>query len=284
MTIATAESLMNRANEARQSLLAFNAITLEHAEAVVEAAELSRCPVILAVSSNAVRFHGRLGPFADACHRLAHECNQPVALHLDHIENLELVRMAAPAGFSSVMFDASQLSYHENCVLTSEAARLAHADGLWVESELGEVGGKDGRHSATARTDPNEAVRFVARTGIDALAVAVGTSHAMAERTARVDVDLIERLRNKVRVPLVLHGSSGLADESLGAAARAGIVKINVGTRLNVAWSSAVRARVNSDTIVDPRPVLADARVAMVDAMITILRTLGNQYWKGRPS
>ena len=274
MTLTSATSLMNSAAISGGVVAAFNAITLEYAEAITDAADRAQRPVILAVSNNAVLFHGRLRPFADACYRLAAECEQPVALHLDHVEDIELVRAAADAGFSSVMFDASRLVFEANCDLTAHVTHLAHADGLWVESELGEVGGKDGLHSPTARTDPEEAALFVERTGIDALAVAVGTSHAMAERTARIDLELIGRLRDAVDVPLVLHGSSGLPDESLSAAARAGVVKINVGTRLNVAWTTAVRARMAQDAGIDPRPGLADARTAMTDAMVHILHSL----------
>ena len=269
MSIAEARLLMSGSGNG--PIVAFNAVSLEHAEAIVDAAERARRPVILAISSNTVRFHGRLGPFADACSRLAAECGQSIALHFDHVEQLSLVRVAADAGFSSVMFDASRLDFTANCEQTALASEFAHADGLWVESELGEIGGKDGAHSATARTDLREAQIFVERTGIDALAVAVGTSHAMTGRDAIVDYELIGHLRDNLAVPLVLHGSSGLDDERIAQAARAGITKINVGTRLNVAWMGAVRDRVLHDTSVDPRPALREAREAMTVAMTALL-------------
>ena len=133
------------------------------------------------------------------------------------------------------MFDASKLDYGANVAATRAAADWAHDRNLFLEAELGEVGGKDGAHAPWVRTDPTEAAAFVAATDVDALAVAVGSSHAMSSRTAALDYHLISELRAAVDVPLVLHGSSGVADEDLRKAIGAGITKVNVGTALNVA-------------------------------------------------
>ena len=156
---------------------AFNVITLEHAEAVVTGAEAAGCPVICQISENAVPFHGsRLAPIARATAALAETATVPVALHLDHVTGEALLRRAADCGFGSVMFDASALPHAENVTATRAAARWAHAQGLWLEAELGEIGGKDGVHAPSARTDPDQARDFVSATGVDALAVAVGSS------------------------------------------------------------------------------------------------------------
>ncbi|MFI1995175.1 ketose-bisphosphate aldolase [Actinoplanes sp. NPDC020271] len=255
---------------------AFNVITVEHAEAIVTGAENAGCPVILQVSENAVRFHhGRLAPIAAAARAVAAAAGVPVALHLDHVESIELLDEAAPNGFGSVMFDASKRPYQENVAATASVATACHAAGLWVESELGEVGGKDGAHAPGARTDPAEAAAYVAATGVDALAVAVGSSHAMLERTARLDQQLIARLRDTVGVPLVLHGSSGVPDEELTAAVRGGMVKINIGTALNTAFTGAVRATLGDrPDLVDPRRYLTPARSAMADTVAAALRLL----------
>jgi fructose-bisphosphate aldolase class II len=185
------------------------------------------------------------------------------------------LHQAADAGFSSVMFDAGAAPYHENVVATRRAAEWAHTHGLWLEAELGYVGGKPeapaSAHAEGVRTDPEEATAFVAATGVDALAVAVGSSHAMTERTASLDQDLIHRLAEQVSVPLVLHGSSGVPDGDLVGAVAAGMTKINIGTALNVAYSAAVRRRLAEDPEVsDPRKYLRDARSAMAGTIAAL--------------
>ena len=256
---------------------AFNVITLEHAEAIVAGAEAAGRAVILQVSENAVRFHhGRLGPISAASAAVAEAAGVPVALHLDHVEDLDLLHQAAAAGFSSAMFDASRLPYDDNVAATAAAAAWAHDADLWLEAELGEVGGKDGAHAPGVRTDPAEAARYVERTGVDALAVAVGSSHAMTTRTARLDLDLIAALRDAVPVPLVLHGSSGVPDDELARAVGQGIVKVNVGTILNVAFTGAVRSHLEGDAgVVDPRKYLAPAREEMAAVVSRIVTALG---------
>ncbi|WP_198171196.1 class II fructose-bisphosphate aldolase [Actinoplanes awajinensis] len=255
---------------------AFNVITVEHAEAIVTGAEAAGRPVILQISENAVRFHhGRLAPIAAAAVAVARASTVPVALHLDHVECAELLDEAAPNGFGSVMYDASRMSYADNVAATAAAAARCRALGLWVESELGEVGGKDGAHAPGVRTDPDEAAAYVAATGVDALAVAVGSAHAMRERTARLDHELIARLHAAVPVPLVLHGSSGVPDRELTAAVSGGMAKINIGTALNTAFTAAVRATLaGRPELVDPRKYLTPARIAMADTVTAALRLL----------
>ncbi len=258
-------------------MLAFNVITLESAEAIVAGAEKADRPVILQISENAVTFHhGRLAPIAAAANAVAAAAAVPVSVHLDHVEDEHLLRAGAEVGVSSAMFDAAKLDYDANVAATKAAADWARERGIFFEAELGEVGGKDGAHAPGVRTDPAQAAAFVTATGVDALAVAVGSSHAMSERTASLDFDLIGRLRAAVPVPLVLHGSSGVADDDLRRAVAAGITKINVGTLLNVAFTSAVRAYLESDdAVTDPRKYLAPARTAITDAVASVLRAIG---------
>src|SRR5260221_11495573 len=201
MSLVPTSILITNAQAEGYGLAAFNVITLEHAEAIVSAAEAVDAPVILQISENAVKFHGgRLLPIARAAAEVARVANVDVALHLDHVEDGELLRQAAEAGFGSVMFDGSHLPYADNVAATRAAADWAHAYGLWIEAELGKVGGKDGEaplsaHAPGNRTDPGEAAAFVVATGVDALAVAVGSSHAMTDRSAVLDHELIGRLR-----------------------------------------------------------------------------------------
>lgn len=265
MPLTSTRRLVDAARAAGQGLAAFNVITIEHVEAVIDGAERAGGPVIVQISENAVAYHRRnVFPLAAAAAALARISSAEVSLHLDHVEDEALLHRAADAGFSSVMFDASKLDYAGNVEATRDAADWAHANGLYLEAELGAVGGKGGAHTPGVRTDPTEAAEFVAATGVDALAVAVGSSHAMVERTAALDLDLIARLREAVGQPLVLHGSSGVADEHLAQAVGAGIVKVNIGTILNVGFTDAVRAALAADAdLVDPRKYLAPARNAV---------------------
>ncbi|WP_035846416.1 class II fructose-bisphosphate aldolase [Kitasatospora azatica] len=288
MPLARTADLLAHAVETRRGLPAFNVITLEHAEAIVAGAELAGTPVILQISQNAVAYHGgRLLPLARACAEVAAAAAVPTALHLDHVEDFDLLRAAPAAGFSSAMFDASTLPHAENLKATAEAAEFAHRHGLHLEAELGRVGGKDGEpplpaHAPGARTDPAEAADYVAGTRVDALAVAVGSSHAMTTRTAGLDHALIARLAAAVPVPLVLHGSSGVPDAELAAGVTAGLVKINIGTALNTAFTPALRAALDRlPDAVDPRKVLGPARTAMAETVAQLARVVATR--SGQP-
>jgi fructose-bisphosphate aldolase class II len=276
MPIARTADLVAAAHRAGSGLVAFNVITLEHAEAIVAGAEQVGRPVILQISENAVKFHhGRLRPIAAAATAVADEAGVDVAVHLDHVEDDDLLHACAGTGVTSAMFDASKLDYDANVAATKAATGWAHQHGLFMEAELGEVGGKDGAHTPGVRTDPGEAAAFVAATGVDALAVAVGSSHAMSARTAALDFDLITRLRDAVPVPLVLHGSSGVSDTDLRNAVQAGITKINVGTLLNVRFTAEVRAYLDSDgDVIDPRRYLVPARKAITEAVAATIAAI----------
>ncbi|MBP2404510.1 class II fructose-bisphosphate aldolase [Streptomyces syringium] len=278
--VSTAE-LVTAARAAARAVAAFNVITVEHAEAIAAGAEAAGTGAVLQVSENAVRFHGGdLAPIAAATAAVARASTARLSLHLDHVEDVALLHAAHAHGFGSVMFDASRRGYGENVKATAEAVRWGHERGMWVEAELGRVGGKAGEpppdaHTPGVRTDPAEAAAYVGDTGVDALAVAVGSSHAMTERTAALDHALIARLRDAVPVPLVLHGSSGVPDAELRRAVAAGMVKINVGTALNTAFTGAVRAFLEAHpSTVDPRRYLAPAREAMARTVAGFLRTV----------
>ena len=275
MPLTTTRELVARARAARTAVAAFNIITLEHIEAVVAGAEAARAPVVLQVSENAVAFRGgRLLPLARAAAVATEHAAVPVALHLDHIRSASLLDQAADAGFSSVMYDASRLPYDGNLAATRAAVDRAHAQGLWTEAELGEIGGK-GAHAPGARTDPAEARAFVADSGVDALAVAIGSVHAMTTRTATLDHALLGRLAAALDVPLVLHGSSGVPDDELTAAVTGGITKVNIGTALNQAMTGAIREHLTTHPeAVDSRTYLSAAREAMARTVERITRLL----------
>jgi fructose-bisphosphate aldolase class II len=274
--LVSTASLVTGAAARGSAVAAFNVITLEHAEAIASGAERADRPAILQISHNAVRFHHALAPIAACAAAVAAASGAQLALHLDHVEDEALLHQAADAGFSSAMFDAGALPYEQNVTATAAAAEWAHDAGLWLEAELGYVGGKPdapvSAHAAGVRTDPDEARAFVAATGVDALAVAVGSSHAMTSRTATLDRELIAALRSAVPVPLVLHGSSGVPDDELRAAVAAGMAKINVGTALNIAFTGAVRSALAQLESSDPRKYLRPARDAMAGVVADLLR------------
>lgn len=280
MPLVPTREIMDAAVAAGRGQAAFNILHLETLEGLVAAAEQAGLPLILQISQNCVTFHGGLGPIAAASFAAARAATVPIALHLDHAEDEDLARAAVEAGFGSVMYDAARLPYAENVAATARVATYAHEAGLYVEAELGMVGGKDGvmlsAHAPGARTDPDEARAFVEATGVDALAVAVGSAHAMRERTAALDLGLIRRLREAARVPLVLHGSSGVPDETIAKSIMAGMTKINVSTHLSGFFTRAVREYLSAhpDTV-DSRTYLAAGRAALVPEAARLLALIG---------
>lgn len=261
---------------AGKAIGAFNVIQIEHAQAIVSAAEEMNAPVFLQLSQNAIKYHGALAPIGLAMLSIAQASSAQVAVHLDHADDLTLISEAISLGFNSIMFDGSHLTFADNVSTTKSLSSKCRAAGIWLEAELGEIGGKDGVHSPTVRTKPEEAAAFVSETSVDGLAVAVGSSHAMTTKEAALDVDLISTIHKVVDVPLVLHGSSGVSDENIAAAIRAGIRKINVSTDLNQKMTQAIfeylSANPNSH---DPRKYLGAARTAVKSAVSNYLHIFG---------
>ncbi|WP_327142516.1 class II fructose-bisphosphate aldolase [Nocardia sp. NBC_01327] len=264
---------------------AFNVITLEHAEAIAAAAEATERPAILQISENTVKYHGGLKPLGRACLAIAEDSTADLAVHLDHATDTALIREAVELGLGSVMYDGAALEYGENVAATAEITRWCHAREVFVEAELGEVGGKDGAHAPGVRTDPDEAAAFAAATDVDALAVAVGSVHAMQTRAAQLDEELITRLAAALDIPLVLHGSSGVPDEGLRAAVRHGMVKINYGTRLNIALTEAVRiALAAAPGASDPRKYLGPGRFGIQRDVEHHLRVIAARTLRAVPN
>ena len=282
--LAPLRELAVDARAAGTGLGAFNVIHLEHATAFVRAADRAQRPVVLQISENAVKYHGALEPILLATLAVARGAAVPVVVHLDHAEDIELIRRAVDLGVTSVMYDGSKLPDAQNRRTTRAMVEFCHAAGVDVEAELGEVGGKNGVHDPTARTSPRDAAQFVSDTGVDLLSVAVGSSHAMTTRDAHLDEDLIRAIRAAVGVPLVLHGSSGVSDAGMAAAIAAGMTKINVATHLNTVFTEAVRVALAGDpALVDSRTWLAPARAAVEEETFRLL-TLYNRGAGGNAS
>lgn len=267
--------LLTEAQNAGRGIGAFNVVLLEHAEGIVHGAERAGLPVVLQVSQNTASYHGALEPLILASLALARRASVPVVVHLDHIQDVALIHQGVALGVDSVMYDGSALPWDDNVVTTSAVVEHCHRHGVQVEAELGEVGGKDGVHAPGVRTDPGQAAAFVAATGVDSLAVAVGTSHAMTTRDAAVDADLIQRIAAALDVPLVLHGSSGLDDAGLAGAVRAGMTKINISTHLNVLFTAAVRQVLQTQpAVTDPRQYVRPGRAALAAEVRRLLTLL----------
>lgn len=275
MPLVSTRELLTEARRNGRGLAALNVIHLESAEAIAVGAEQAGHPAVLQISQNCVHYHGALAPIAAAARAVAEHSSAPLSLHLDHAEDVQLVREAIRLGFSSVMYDGATLPYAENVATTARIVAEAQASGVLVEAELGEIGGKDGAHAPGVRTDPGEAARFVADTGVHAMAVAVGSSHAMVTKSAELDLDLVADLAAAVPCPLVLHGSSGVPEEALTGAIGAGMTKINVSTQLVRSFTAAVRHRLAEDEdLVDSRQYLAAGRAAMADEVTQVLGTI----------
>ncbi|OKL49907.1 class II fructose-bisphosphate aldolase [Boudabousia marimammalium] len=273
MSLVDLKSVSEQAQKQGVGLGAFNVVLLDHAEQFVRAAERAELPVVLQLSENAVKYHGAFEPIADAILACARGAAVPVVAHLDHAEDVDLCRKAVAAGFTSVMYDGSKLPDQLNRDTTAKVVDFCHAAGLSVEAELGEVGGKNGVHDPSARTDPDDAAKFVADTGVDLLAVAVGSSHAMTTRGAELDNALIAAIASKVSVPLVLHGSSGVPDAGIISAIESGMTKINVSTHLNVLFTKAVREYLTADSeVVDPRKYFQAGNAAVFDEVYRLLK------------
>jgi fructose-bisphosphate aldolase class II len=244
---------------------------------LVEAAEIANKSIVLQISENCVKYHGALKPIALATKAIIESSNVPLSLHLDHAEEEILIKEALDLGFDSIMYDGSKLPYLENVEMSKEITKLCRSYNATIEVELGEVGGKDGVHAPGARTNPIEAKKFVEETGVDLLAVAVGTSHGQVTRKTDLDYSLIKELANTVPTPLVLHGSSGVSDENLKKAVQAGMRKVNIATHLNHVFTDEIRAFFSSNPeVVDPRKYIDKARSVVAEETSRLIALLDN--------
>jgi len=275
MSRTTPEKLVAEKVNSSTAIGAFNVILLEHAEALVMGAEKSQLPLILQISENCVKYHGALKPISVATIAIAEASTLPISVHLDHAESEELVKQALDLGYDSVMFDGSKLGYKENVQASQRMRALCDSYGATLEVEIGEVGGKDGVHAPGIRTKPAEARDFANETGANLIAVAVGSSHAMSTRDASLDFQLIRDIAAEVKIPLVLHGSSGVSDTDLQEAVRAGMRKINIATHLNGIFTNRVRAELDKNpSLTDPRKYIGQSRDDVSDEVARLLKLL----------
>lgn len=266
------------------ALGAFNTSNLEFTQAIIKAAEAVAAPVIVQTSEKAIDYAG-LKTIVNLVRTIAEQVSIPVVLHLDHGKSLERVRACIEAGYTSVMLDASTKSFAENIRLTKEVVQYTHDRGGWVEAELGAILGKEGltslaggRTPEALMTDPQQAAQFVEATGVDALAVSVGTIHGAFTGQEYIRFELLEAVQEAVSLtPLVVHGASGIADEHLQRAAKMQVCKINVDTELRIAFDTALRAVLAEHRdMVDPREVLGAAREAVAAVVTAKIKLFGS--------
>jgi len=279
MSFVTNAVLLERAMAGGYAVGAFNTNNLEITLSIVEAAAAERSPLILAVSPGAMKYAG-VAYLAAIARVASEEIDVPMSLHLDHGTNLEEVRTALDHGFSSVMIDGSALPFEENVSLTREVVEMAHARGASVEGELGRLVGTEDLVSVSEReasmTDPDQAAEFVERTGIDALAVSIGNAHGWYKGEPELDFVRLRRIREKVSVPLVLHGASGIPDEMIREACSIGVDKINIDTEVRDAFRRGVADFLQRNPeIIDPRKILTPAREAMREVVARKMRLFG---------
>lgn len=280
MALVSMNEFLPKAKANKFAVGQFNMNNLEFAQAIVEAAILEKSPFIYGVSEGALKYMGIEFTVAIA-EAAAKKSGLPIALHLDHGSSFEVAMKCIRAGFSSVMFDGSHYSFEENIRLTKEVVKAAHAMGVSVEGELGTIGGVEDDISVdeanASLANPEEAIRFFEETGVDCLAIAVGTAHGMYAGEPNIHFDIIEKVTAAIPVPIVLHGGSGVPDEMIRRAIAAGAGKINVNTENQVACTQAIRDALNKDAkIYDPRKYLTPARNAMIEVVQEKIRLFGS--------
>ena len=270
MPLVNAKEMLLDAQRNHYAVGAFNVINMEMIQAVVAAAEEARSPVIVQTTA------GILGYASAALLRanvavVAENATVPVVIHLDHGNTIERAREAVQAGYTSVMFDGSQKPFEENIAMTRQVVEFCHAAGIPVEAELGKVGGiEDGIGSlGCAYTEPEDAAVFVERTGVDSLAVAIGTAHGVYKGIPKLDLDRLSRIREAVSIPLVMHGTSGVPEDAVRESIARGICKVNYATDLRFAFTAGVRdCLVENPEMYDPIKYLAVAR-ERIKAVVT---------------
>lgn len=276
MPLVSSREMLLSAQKGRYAVCAFNAENLEMVQAILEGAEALNAPVFLQTTPSTLRY-APPALFAGMASRLAGSLKVPVALHLDHGDSLSLVEQCLWEGYTSIMIDGSKLPFSDNVTLTRQTVALAC--GIPVEAELGTLGGKEDDYSAKPQyTDPAEAAEFVERTGIASFAVAIGTAHGIYKGEPRLDLELLERIRSAVSVPLVLHGTSGVPPEKVRACIALGICKVNYATDLRMRFTNAVKTYLaGHPEQYDPKKYLGPARDAVRDQVMELIRLCGSE-------
>lgn len=267
MSIVSTKEMLLAAKKGGYAVPAFNIHNLETIQVVAEAAAELSSPLIIATTPSTVQYAG-----ADYLLAIVEVASRryevPIAIHLDHAEEVEMIKQLLDLGYKSVMIDASHLPFEENIRTVREVVEYAHKYGVSVEAELGRLGGQEDDltvdEADSFYTDPDKAVEFVERTGIDSLAVAIGTAHGLYKSEPKLDFTRLKEIHQKVDLPLVLHGASGIPDQDVKRTIALGIAKVNIATELKIPFAEAVRRYlIEHPEANDPRKYLTPGKDAM---------------------
>lgn len=276
MALVSSREMLLKAQKEGYALGAFNIENMEMAQAVIEAAEQMRSPVMIQTTPGTLKY-APPAVYAAMVRVMAEKASVPVCMHLDHGDSIENVRACMAAGYTSLMIDGSKLSFEENIALSRQVVDMA--GDLPIEAELGTVGGKEDDHSAEAQyTDPAAAAEFVARTGIASLAVAIGTAHGIYKGEPKLDIARLSEIRKAVDIPLVLHGTSGVPEDAVRACVREGICKVNYATDLRIAYTHGVRALLaEKPDAYDPKAYGKAGRASVLKVVCERIRLVGSE-------
>ena len=265
--------LYKQAEKQNVALGAFNTNNLEVTQGIVSAAEKLSIPLIIQTTPSAIEYAG-LKEIFSIVKNLIDESNVPLTIHLDHCKEIELINRCLDLGYRSVMFDGSDLLFENNVSETKKVVELAHKYGALVEAEVGVVGKSEwGREMVEKKyTDPSQAVEFSKLTGTDALAISIGNIHGAPEGE-NLNIDLLKKINEKIDIPLVLHGASGLSRGDISSAISNGIRKINIDTQIKRAFKSSLQESVD-DPEKDFRDILTDAKEDVEKVVIKYLKLL----------
>lgn len=280
MPLVPVTEMLLKAEREGYAVGAFNANNMEIIQAIVEAAEKENSPVILQASQGAIKYAG-LDYITGIVKIAAEKSPVPIALHLDHGTDFDQVVKCIRSGFSSVMYDGSKLPLEENIAMTKKVLDMSRPIGVSVEAELGKIGGTEDHVHVSEQeamyTDPEEARYFVEKTGVESLAIAIGTAHGQYKGVPKLDFERLKVIKGLVKIPIVLHGSSGVPDESIRKAIQLGVCKVNIDTNIREAFVGTMRKVIaEKPDEIDPRKILGPARDAMVEIVREKIRLFGS--------
>lgn len=280
--LVTLNEVLPQARQQHYAVGAFDCTEDVMIRAILDTAEQERAPIILMALEHDLKGRG-VQYISGVVHAVADAYQIPIVLHLDHAENLDIIRKAIDHGFTSVMFDGSQLPFRENIERSREVVEIAHTHGVAVEAELGFVAGKDiygtdyPGAGQSLLTEPNEVIEFVAQTGVDALAVSIGTAHGVYVAKPNLDIERLQAIEAVSAVPLVMHGGSGTPEDQVRNAIRHGITKLNVYADSRVAMLQGLKRSAEIQTRNDPLPdaLFAPIRESLAQLVAERIRMFG---------